>query len=76
MMDVCLRLAEKFGRPSVSTSANISGPPSPKKFKDIPEEITSAVDYTVDARLEAGSTGEASQIIKLGLDGEVEIIRG
>jgi len=34
------------------------------------------VDYIVDARLEAGSTGEASQIIKIGLDGEVEIIRG
>ena len=76
MMDFCLRLAEKFGRPIVSTSANISGQPSPKKFKDIPEEITSAVDYTVDARLEAGSTGEASQIIKIDLDGEVEIIRG
>ncbi len=76
MMDFCLRLAEKFGRPIVSTSANISGQPSPKKFKDIPEEITGAVDYIVDVRLEAGSTGEASQIIKIGLDGEVEIIRG
>ena len=75
MMDFCLRLAEKFGRPIVSTSANISGQPSPKKFKDIPEEITGAVDYIVDSRLEAGSTGEASQIIKIGLDGEVEIIR-
>ena len=76
MNEFCRQMAFKLRHPIVSTSANISGEPSPKKFKDIPEEITSAVDYTVDARLEAGSTGEASQIIKIGLDGEVEIIRG
>lgn len=75
LMDFCKRMAEKLGKPVVSTSANISGQPSPKKFKDIPEEITSVVDYIVDPRIEATSTGEASQIIKIGLDGEVEIIR-
>ena len=61
--------------PTVSTSANISGEPTPKKFADISDEIKNAVDYTVDPRLEAGATGLASQIIKIGLDGEVEIIR-
>ena len=75
LMEFCRQMAWKLGRPVVSTSANISGQPSPKKFKDIPEEITSAVDYIVDPRLEAGSTGQASQIIKIGLHGEVEIIR-
>ena len=75
MMDFCKQMAWKLGRPVVSTSANISGNPSPRKFKDIPEEIKEAVDYIVDPRIEAGSTGEASQIIKLGLRGEVEIIR-
>ena len=75
LMDFCKRMAEKLGKPVVSTSANISGQPSPNKFKDIPEEITSVVDYIVDPRIEATSTGEASQIIKIGLDGEVEIIR-
>ena len=76
MMDFCVNMAQKLSRPIVSTSANISGQPSPRKFKDIPEEITSAVDYIVDPRIEAHSTGEASQIIKIGLDGEVKIIRG
>lgn len=76
LMDFCKRMAEKLGKPVVSTSANISGQASPKKFKDIPEEITSVVDYIVDPRIEATSTGEASQIIKIGLRGEVEIIRG
>ncbi len=75
LMDFCKRMAEKLSRPVVSTSANISGQPSPKKFKDISEEIVEAVDYVVDARLEAGASGVASQIIKIGLDGEVEIIR-
>lgn len=76
LMDFCKRMAEKLGKPVVSTSANISGQASPKKFKDIPEKITSAVDYIVDPRIEATSTGEASQIIKIGLRGEIEIIRG
>ncbi len=75
MMEFCRQLTHKFGRPIVSTSANISGEPAPKKFADISGEIKSAVDYTVDPRLEAGATGLASQIIKIGLDGEVEIIR-
>ena len=75
LMDFCKRMAEKLGKPVVSTSANISGQASPKKFKDISEEIVEAVDYVVDARLEAGASGVASQIIKIGLDGEVEIIR-
>lgn len=75
MMEFCRQLAYKFGRPVVSTSANISGEATPKKYSDIPERITSAVDYIVDPRLEAGATGQASQIIKVGLDGTVEIIR-
>lgn len=75
MMEFCKEMAGKLARPVVSTSANISGQPAPRKFKDIPEEIKEAVDYMVDPRLEAGATGEASQIIKIGLRGEVEIIR-
>ena len=73
--DFCRQLARSLRKPLVSTSANISGEPTPERWKDISEEIKSAVDYCVPARLENG-TGRASQIIKLGLGGEVEIIRG
>ena len=73
--DFCRRLVSAFGRPIVSTSANISGEPSPKKFADIPEQIRSAVDHIVDPAEEKNSTGKASQIIKVGIDGQICIIR-
>ena len=75
MMDFCQQLVSKLGRPIVSTSANISGEPTPKKFAEISEEIKSAVDYIVDPSLEKGSTGQSSSIIKVGLDYSIKIIR-
>lgn len=75
MMDFCQQLVAKLGRPIVSTSANISGEPTPKKFAEISEEIKSAVDYIADPSLEKGATGQSSSIIKVGLDYSIEIIR-
>ena len=76
MMDFCQQLVARLGRPLVSTSANISGEPTPKKFAEISEQIKSAVDHVVDPALERGSTGQSSSIIKVGLDYSIEIIRG
>lgn len=75
MMDFCCQLASRLGRPIVSTSANISGEPTPKKFAEIPQQIKDAVDHIVDPSLEAGATGQASSIIKVGLDYTIQIIR-
>ena len=75
LMDFCRDLAFKLGRPLVSTSANISGEPTPASFREIPEEIRTAVDYVVPSFLEKSATGKASQIIKVGYDGEIAIIR-
>lgn len=75
MMDFCRQLVAKLGRPLVSTSANISGEPTPKNFSEISEKIRSAVDHIVDPSLEKGSTGHSSSIIKVGLDYSIEIIR-
>jgi len=75
MMDFCRQLSAKLGRPIVSTSANISGEPTPKKFSEISDPIRSAVDHIVDPSLERGSTGQSSSIIKVGLDFSIEIIR-
>ena len=75
MMDFCGQVTFKLGRPIVSTSANISGEPTPKTYSDIPQSIRNAVDYIVQPSLEAGATGLSSQIIKVELDGEIQIIR-
>ncbi len=71
----CRELVRRLRRPLVSTSANVSGEPSPSSFAEISEEIRSKVDYTVPKCFDRDSAGRASQIIKLGLRGEVEIIR-
>lgn len=75
MNEFCVELARKLGRPIVSTSANISGEPSPQVYADIPQELRDAVDYIVPQKLERDATGFASQIIKVEVDGQVQIIR-
>lgn len=75
MNEFCRNLCYKLGRPVVSTSANVSGEPSPERYSQIPQEIISAVDYVVESYLERDSQGKASQIIKVGLRGEIQIIR-
>ena len=75
MMDFCTQLVAKLGRPIVSTSANISGEPTPKNYAEISDEIKSAVDHVVEPSFEKGATGQSSSIIKVGLDYSIEIIR-
>lgn len=75
MSDFCRQLVSRLGRPIVSTSANISGEPTPKGFADISDEIKSSVGYIVDPSMEMGATGQSSSIIKVGLDYSIEIIR-
>ena len=74
-MDFCRNLVKRFGRPVVSTSANISGEPAPGSFSEISRAIREGVDYIVDPELEKGATGKSSSIIKVGLDATIEIIR-
>lgn len=68
-------LCFRFRKAVVSTSANISGMPSPANFGQISEEVKQAVDYIVGYRQEEESTPKPSSIIKLGRGGEVKIIR-
>ena len=75
MADFCRDLVRRFGRPIVSTSANISGEPTPKRFADIPQTIKDSVDCILDPSLERQSSGKASSIIKVGIDGTIDIIR-
>ena len=65
----------RYNKPIVSTSANISGEPSPHFFGEISEEIKNAVDYIVDYRRNDHKPAAPSSIIKLGMGGEIQIIR-
>ena len=68
-------LCYRFQKAVVSTSANISGEPSPANFTEISPEIIAGVDYVMKSRQNDLSKATPSQIIKLGLDGRVQIIR-
>ncbi len=69
------RLCQRLRRPLVSTSANISGQPTPRNFSEISEEILKAVDYVVDWRREELDSPSPSGIIKLSNSGVIKIIR-
>ena len=73
--DFCQALLRKFGKPIVSTSANISGEEAAKRLKDVDERIIKGVDYVVNPRFEGKPTLKPSAIISFGEGGEVEIIR-
>jgi len=68
-------LCERFRKPIVSTSANISGQPSPSNSNEISEEIKAGVDYVVNFRQEEIIKANPSGIIKLGEGGVVQVIR-
>lgn len=73
--EFCRKLVAALGRPLVSTSANISGQPTPGNFDEIAAQVREAVDFTVDPAFGKGATGKASSIIKVGLDASIEILR-
>lgn len=70
----CFKLMERMKKPLVSTSANISGQPTPKSFKEISPEIINGVDYIVNLHKDK-IAGKPSTIIKLTLDNQVKVIR-
>ena len=68
-------LCYRFQKAIVSTSANISGEPAAQNYCDIDPKIVEAVDYVCWSRRQEHKPHTPSSIIKLGLDGEVTIIR-
>lgn len=73
--EFCHRLCERFGKPIVSTSANVSGQPTAKRFTDIDSSIVENVDYAVEYRRDDTTPHQPSNIILLSRDGTFKIIR-
>lgn len=69
------QLCYRFQKALVSTSANISGEPTAQNYRDISSEILDAVDYVCMSRRQEHKPHQPSSIIKLSLDGQVQIIR-
>lgn len=70
----CKEMIKLFGKPIVSTSANISGEPTPHTFKEISQQVKESVDYVVGIRQDDEKPAESSAIIKIKGD-KIEIIR-
>ncbi|MCJ7466559.1 MAG: L-threonylcarbamoyladenylate synthase [Maribacter sp.] len=70
----CKYLITNFKKPIVSTSANVSGAPTPRGFSEISPVILKGVDYVVNLQRDS-SNGVPSAIIKLSNDGTVKVIR-
>jgi L-threonylcarbamoyladenylate synthase len=73
--EFCRNLIRQFRKPIVSTSANISGKSWPENFDDIDPVLLHRVDYIVKWRQGDHIKGKPSAILKLGIRGEIEIIR-
>lgn len=71
---ICNKLIQGLRKPIVSTSANISGEPSPKSFDDISAELKRSVDMILEERRDELMV-QPSSIIKLGVDHSVKVIR-
>ncbi|WP_186292647.1 L-threonylcarbamoyladenylate synthase [Mucilaginibacter corticis] len=71
----CQGLIQRLRRPLVSTSANISGKPSPQYFSQIDQEIIDGVDYVVDIDQHSMEIKNPSTIMRLEPDGKFEFLR-
>lgn len=71
----CRHLIKRLRKPLVSTSANISGQPSPANFGEVTAEVKEGVDYVVGYRQDDTTPAQPSRIIRLLKDGSVQVIR-
>lgn len=71
--DFCRKLIKQFGKPIVSTSANISGKPTPKSFQEISKPILDGVDYIVNLH-QNKVTNKSSSILRID-DNTIQILR-
>lgn len=73
--EFCKEVIRRLGRPITSTSANLSGEPSPSNFVDISENMKNSADYVVSLYHEVIVKPKASTIIKINDDNTFEIVR-
>lgn len=73
--EFCKEVIKRLGHPITSTSANLSGEPSPANYVDISEQMKNAADYVVSLYHEVIVKPKASTIIKINDDNSFDIVR-
>lgn len=73
--EFCRHLIKRFRKPLLSTSANISGMPSPAAFAEIDQDILQNVDYVVEHRRNDNTPAQPSSIVKWDDKGKFTVIR-
>lgn len=73
--EFCKEVIKRLGHPITSTSANLSGEPSPSNFIDISDNMKNAADYVVSLFHDDIVKPKASTIIRINEDNSFEIIR-
>ena len=73
--EFCKEVIKRLGHPITSTSANLSGEPSPANFIDISEDLKNAADYVVSLYHDVIVKPKASTIIKINDDNTFEVVR-
>lgn len=73
--EFCSSLVSMYGKPIVSTSANISGEANPLMFSQISDKIKNGVTYSIDYNRDQMNSVKASTIVKFNDSGSFEVIR-
>ena len=71
----CKALLKRFGKPIISTSANLSGEKTAAIFSEINPAIVQACDYVVGYRQTDNHRSAPSRILKVNDDGEMIVLR-
>jgi len=72
----CQEVIRRLGAPLVSTSANLSGHPSPATYDEIEKALVERLDYCVPPLAEfVSGESKGSRIVKVGSDGSVVVVR-
>ncbi|OUJ74167.1 L-threonylcarbamoyladenylate synthase [Hymenobacter crusticola] len=73
--EFCHKLVLRLGHGLVSTSANLSGEPTPATYADVDPRVMRSVDYVVNWRQDDTTTVAPSRVVRLGPDGQLEVVR-
>ena len=73
--EFCKQLIQRFKKPIISTSANLSNEPSPANFQEVSDAIMDGVDLVIDWKQDDLTIKKPSTIMKLEPDGRFAFIR-